>query len=323
MRFWPPAKFSCDRSAVKIHHEIEAPAGTRPLVLAIGFFDGFHRGHREIVKTLMRLRRPGYRAVVLTFRNHPATHLRPEKVPPLITTVEERVNLLAGAGVDELYLLPFDDRIARVDARAFCADIVHGTLAARALVVGTNFRFGAGRMGDAMLARETLGPLGCEVIAVAPLADGDERVSSTRIRAAIARADMTTANRLLGASYTLHGRVAFGAGRGHDLGFPTANLSVPQEKTLPRDGVYAIVGRHDGRDYPGLVSIGTNPTFVGVAQTVEAWLLDFQRTVYGQELALRDFRFIREQRSFASVEDLLVQMHDDATHARFPSFSPV
>ncbi len=134
---------------------------------------------------------------------------------------------------------------------------------------------------------------------------------------------MATADHLLGASYTLRGRVALGAGRGHDLGFPTANLVLPREKTLPADGVYAAVGRYEGRDYNGLVSIGTNPTFDGSVRTVEAWLLDFQHTVYGEEVALRDFRFIREQRRFADVESLLAQMHEDASHARFPSFSAI
>ncbi|GAC1442573.1 MAG: bifunctional riboflavin kinase/FAD synthetase [Vulcanimicrobiaceae bacterium] len=305
---------------MKIHHRIEAPASPRPLVLALGFFDGFHLGHREIVRALMRQRRPGYRAAVLTFRNHPATHLRPEHVPPLISTVEERVNHLAAAGIDELFLVPFDDGIARVDARRFCLDILHGVLGARTVVVGENFRFGAGRSGDAALAREALATVGSDVVAVAPVADAGERVSSTRVRAAILGGDMTTANRLLGAAFELRGRIELGAGRGHDLGFPTANLRVIPEKTIPADGVYAIVARHDGRDYPGLVSIGTNPTFAGTARTVEAWLLDFKRTVYGEDLVLRDFRFVREQRTFASIQELLVQMNDDATHARFPSF---
>jgi riboflavin kinase/FMN adenylyltransferase len=306
---------------MKIHHELETPATDRPLVVAIGFFDGFHRGHREIVRTLLRLRRPGYRAAAITFRNHPATHLRPGSVPPLIATLEERVNLLAASGIDELFLVPFDDRIARTDARVFLRETLLGTLGIRALVVGENFRFGHGREGDAELARATLAEHGVDVIAVRPVLDGGERISSTRIRAAIASGDTATADRLLGGSYTLRGRVSLGAGRGHDLGFPTANIDVPPEKTLPADGVYAAVGRYDGRDRSALVSIGTNPTFDGVARTVEAWLLDFRATVYGEEIALRDFRFIREQRKFADVDALLAQMNEDATHARFPSFS--
>ncbi len=119
----------------------------------------------------------------------------------------------------------------------------------------------------------------------------------------------------------VRGTVGFGAGRGHDLGFPTANVIVPAEKMLPPDGVYTITGRHEGRDYPGLVSIGTNPTFSGTARTVEAWLLDFTGSMYGEELALRDFRFVREQKRFDSVEALLAQMALDAGAVSFPSFS--
>ncbi len=307
---------------MKVHHKIEAPSTDRPLVLAIGFFDGLHRGHREILRTLLRLRKPGYRAAVLTFRNHPSTYLRPDRVPPLLSTVDERVNLLAASGIDELFLVPFDEHIAPVDARSFCTDFVHGVLNARALVVGENFRFGAGRGGDATLAREALAEFGCAVEAVPPVNDGDERISSTRVRAAVMRGDMETANRLLAQTYALRGRVTLGEGRGHDLGFPTANLEVAPEKTLPADGVYSVVGRYDGRDYKGLVSIGTNPTFDGRKRTVEAWLLDFQGTVYGEELALRDFSFIREQRKFDGVPELLEQMREDATHVRFPSFLP-
>jgi riboflavin kinase/FMN adenylyltransferase len=307
---------------LKIHHGlVPSAAGARPLVLAIGFFDGLHRGHRALARALLRLRRPGYRAAVLTFRNHPASFLRPGFEPPLISTLEERIDLLASTGIDELYLSNFDAQIAHTDARIFLLQVLHQQLGVRALVVGENFRFGKSRAGDAAVAREVLGPLGIEVVAVPPLLDEDERISSTRVRGSIARGDFATANRLLGEPWTLRGRVVLGAGRGHDLGFPTANLAIPAEKMLPVDGVYAARARHDGRDHRALVSIGTNPTFDGRARSVEAWLVDFQRTIYGEELALRDLSFVREQRRFAGVDELLAQMHEDVSHVRFPTFS--
>jgi riboflavin kinase/FMN adenylyltransferase len=307
---------------MKIHHAFDArPADARPLVLAIGFFDGFHRGHREILRKLLEQRRPGYLAAAITFENHPAQYLRPGSEPPLITTCEERVNLLASAGIDELYLIPFDERLAKVDARAFLEETIVERLRARALVFGENFRFGANRAGDAELARAVLAERGVALHVVPPLLLEGDRVSSTRIRSALVAGDLTLANTLLGEPYALRGRVVLGEGRGHDLGFPTANLAVPPEKLVPKDGVYAIAGRHDGRDYRGLASIGTKPTFDGHGRTVEAWLLDFQRTIYGQELTLRDFRFIRDQRKFASAAELVAQMREDATHAAFPSFS--
>lgn len=306
---------------MKVHHRIAPRTDSRALVVAIGFFDGLHRGHREIVRTLLRERRPGYRAAVLTFRNHPSTFLRPERTPALITTVEERVNLLASMGIDELYLLPFDQRIASLEARSFLLDNLVGMLRIRALVIGKNFRFGRARGGDATVARETLGTVGVEVIAVAPLKDAEEEISSTRVRAALGRGDTATVDRLLGLPYTLRGRVVLGSGRGHDLGFPTANLTIAADKALPADGVYACTSRYDGRDYRGLLSIGTNPTFSGAERTIEIWLVDFRRTIYGEELTVRDLRFIRDQRRFDSVELLLAQMAEDATHVRFPSFS--
>jgi len=306
---------------LKIYHELVASEETRPLVLAIGFFDGLHRGHREIVKTVLRLRRPGYRAAALTFRNHPATHLRPEHVPALLTTLEERVNLLASTGLDELYLVPFDDRVATVEARTFLEDVLVRDLGIRALVFGDDFRFGANRGGDATLARTVLRARGVAVEAVPPVLDGGEPVSSTRIRTALGEADFESVNRLLGEPYALRGRVVLGYGRGHALGFPTANLEIAPGKALPRDGVYTATARYDGRDHQSLVSIGDNPTFGAGPKTVEAWLLDFAGTIYGEELALRDLHFIREQRAFTNVEELVAQMQEDATHVHFPAFS--
>ncbi|MGH7707094.1 MAG: riboflavin biosynthesis protein RibF [Vulcanimicrobiaceae bacterium] len=305
---------------MKIHHSLDrSPAHGRGVVMAIGFFDGVHRGHREILRALLRLRTPGRLATVLSFENHPLTHLRPGTEPPLITTTGERVNLLARAGIDELYLVPFDERIARLEWRPFLELLVE-RLGVRALVVGENFRFGAGREGDVAAAREFFAARGLELVALPPLYEAGDRISSTRVRSAIASGDVAAANRLLWLPYTVRGRVVLGEGRGHDLGFPTANLAVPPEKLIPCDGVYAVVVRYDGRDWTGLVSIGSKPTFGGTERAVEAWMLDFRETIYGEELALRDFRFIREQRAFAGVDELLAQMRADATHATFPSF---
>lgn len=304
---------------MKIHHALPECAPERARVVAVGFFDGFHRGHRAIVREALRLRRAGERSAVLTFREHPAAYLRPGQEPPLIATLEERVNAFARAGVDEAYVLPFDASIASLAPAQFLDDVLVGRIGARAMVVGANFRFGSKRAGDVAFAQAHLTEQGRVAVGVPNTLDGGERVSSTRIRAAIAAADLETADRLLGAPYTVRGVVAFGAGRGHDLGYPTANLAVSPRKLLPPDGVYRITARHDGRDYLGLVSIGTNPTFGGSARTVEAWLLDFHGALYGEELVLRDFRFVRGQRTFASVDELIAQMREDAATVKFPS----
>jgi riboflavin kinase/FMN adenylyltransferase len=310
---------------VKLHYalpEDEAYRALRarhPLCVAVGVFDGYHKGHQAIVRALLHERRAGERTAVLTFGEHPLAYLQPGKAPPQISTLAERINAFARAGIDETFVLTFDRTIASLSPAAFLDDVLVARLGARAMVVGANFRFGAQRAGDVAFAHEHLAAQGRVAVGVAnALLDG-ERISSSRVRAAVARGDLELADRLLGVPYTVRGIVAFGAGRGHDLGFPTANLTVPPEKMLPPDGVYTIVGRHDGRDYPGLVSIGTNPTFDGTARTVEAWLLDFNGGLYGEELALRDFRFVREQRRFASVDELLAQMQLDAKAVAFPS----
>jgi riboflavin kinase/FMN adenylyltransferase len=288
--------------------------------VAVGVFDGYHRGHQAIVRALLRARRPGERSAVLTFQAHPTAFLRPGEGPPQIATLAERINAFARAGVDECFVLPFDATFASLTPAAFLDEVIRGALGARALVVGQNFRFGARRAGDVAFAQAHLAARGGEAIGVPnELVDG-ERVSSTRVRAALAAGDLATVDRLLGTPYLVRGVVGFGAGRGHDLGFPTANLVVPPEKMLPPDAVYAIVGRHDGRDYPGLVSIGTNPTFDGRERTVEAWLLDFVGSLYGEELTLREFRFIRGQKRFAGVDELLAQMQEDRKAVAFPSF---
>ncbi len=311
---------------MKIHYVIpdddayRAERKRHPLCLAIGVFDGYHLGHQAIVRTLLHTRRAGERTAVMTFADHPTAFLRPGEEPPQIATFAERINAFTRAGVDETFVVRFDDAFASLTPEAFLGNVLIGQLGVRAMVVGSNFRFGAKRAGDVALAAGYLGAHGGEAIGVPNVLVDGERVSSTRIRTAIAAGDTALADRLLGFSYTVRGTVTFGAGRGHDLGFPTANLTIAPQKMLPPDGVYAVTGRHDGRDYPGLVSIGTNPTFNGTARSVEAWLLDFTGSMYGEELALRDFRFLREQRRFGSVEELLEQMRADSSAVAFPSF---
>jgi riboflavin kinase / FMN adenylyltransferase len=306
---------------VNIHHTLRPWSGP-PLVVAVGYFDGYHLGHREIVRALLRLRRPGFRSAILTFRNHPTAFLRPGTEPPLIATTEERINALANAGIEELFLLPFDASFASLAPAAFLDDVLLGTLRARAVVVGENFRYGKARAGGVADAALRLKEAGVTFVAVPNLLHGGARISSTRVREALLAGDMETANALLGAPYGLEGRVELGAGRGHELGFPTANLAVAREKLVPKDGVYTVVARYDARDYRGLVSIGTNPTFDGQTRTVEVWMLDFNRSIYGEMLQIRELRFLREQQRFASAQALREQMTADAAAVTFPTLSP-
>ncbi len=303
---------------MNIVHDFERDRA-RPLVLAIGFFDGFHLGHREIARQTLRMRRPRWRSGVLTFANHPASFLRPGGEPPLLNTPQERIDLFAAAGFEECFWLTFDERIARLSPRAFL-DLLVDRLGVRGVTVGSTFRFGHKRAGNTAFMNEYLTTRGVTAACVSNIADEGERVSSTRIRELIAQGNMLEADRLLGGvGYEIRGSVELGAGRGHELGFPTANV-MPPSKLLPKDGVYTAVARYEGRDYAALVSIGTNPQFSGRQRTVEAWLRDFEQTIYGRELALRALRFIRDQTRFANVHELMAQMRRDAEALAFPSY---
>ncbi len=301
---------------MKLHHELTRES-ERPLVLAIGFFDGLHRGHMEIVRATRRLRRPGWRSGVLTFANHPASFLRPGQEPQMLCTPAERVDMFARAGFEECFFVPFDQALAQMSPQAFLDALVG--LGVHGVCVGTTFRFGHKRAGDVTMMREYLEARGVACVGVPNVADEGERISSTRIRGLVAAGKMDVADHLLGRSYELRGVVELGAGRGHDLGFPTANVRVP-EKLLPPDGVYSAVARYDGRDYAALVSIGTNPQFAGERRTIEAWLRDFHETIYGRELSLRDLRFVREQRVFDGVDALVAQMQLDLAAVAYPAF---
>jgi riboflavin kinase / FMN adenylyltransferase len=303
---------------LKVRHELTRDSA-RPLALAIGFFDGFHRGHREIARQTMLLRRPGWRTGALTFAKHPAAHLRPGTEPALISTPDERLTLLASVGFEECFFATFDERIATLQPDAFLEILVE-RLGVGGVVVGSTFRFGHRRSGDVEMMRDYFARRNVAVVSVAHVGEGGERISSTRIRALIADGDLAQADRLLGGTgYEIRGVVDVGAGRGHALGFPTANVRVPN-KLLPKDGIYSAVARYDGRDYAALVSIGTNPQFGGAARTVEAWLRDFAHTIYGRELSLRELRYVREQRLFPGVGELIEQMLQDRRAIGFPSY---
>ncbi len=302
---------------MKIYHELFRE-NDRPLSLAIGFFDGFHRGHLAIARTAFSMRKPGWRSGVLTFANHPATHLRPGSEPAMLTTNAERIDLFGKAGFEECFFIPFDASVAGLSAQAFLEKLVDG-LSVRAVAVGSTFRFGNKRAGDTELMRRFFDERTVAFAPVANVEDDGQRISSTRIRALIEDGNLELADHLLGHAYELRGAVEVGFGRGHDLGFPTANLRVP-DKLLPKDGVYSAVARHDGRDYAALVSIGSNPQFDGKRRTIEVWMRDFHATIYGHQLAVRDLRYIREQRLFGSVDELMEQMRSDLAAVAYPVY---
>lgn len=298
---------------MRIVRSIENYEADADLLLTIGVFDGVHIGHREVLAKLVARRDRSRRAGALTFEAHPQRFLRPEAAPKSLTTLEEKINLLAGCGLDVLFLLPFDERIASITAPAFLSDVLLGRLRTKALIVGTEWRFGKGAEGDVDLARRVLSARGSAFEAAPLIERNGEKVSSSKIRSLVTDKQFEQADVLLGSAFTVRGIVTTGDGRGHELGFPTANLRVAEDKLIPPPGVYVTRANLAGRDYASLTSIGDKPTFSGIDTVVETYLGKFSGSIYGEQVALSQWRFLREQQRFSSAGELVAQMQRDLT----------
>ena len=274
----------------------ELPVARRSV--ALGTFDGVHRGHAGVIDAA---RRAGLQTTVVTFDPHPRAVLGGEV--ELLATLERRLELLEEAGVEDVLVLRFDERLAALSANEFAEGLLRG-IGAETVVAGETFRFGRGREGDL----ELLERLGFDARRV-PLVDN---VSSSLIRELVHAGDPERATTLLGRPPEVEGIVVRGDGRGRELGFPTANLDVPADLLVPPDGVYA--GWAGGRR--AAVSIGTNPHFDGVERRVEAHLLDFDGDLYGDRLVVEIWTPIREQRRFDSLEELVAAIGDDVDRTR-------
>lgn len=284
--------------------------------VALGVFDGVHLGHRAILGLAVARAAAGeMRSIACTFDPHPMEILQPGRAPLPITTLDERLALIEGCGLDVAVVLPFTRELAAMEPEAFVKDVLVTRLGARDVVVGFNHRFGRGARGDAEMLRSLGERLGFRTHVAEPLMVDGVAVSSTEIRAALQRGDLPVAVRLLGRAYTLSGTIAHGAGRGRTLGFPTANL-VPTRPVLVAAGVYACMAEVAGRKERAVVNVGIRPTFGETTLAVEAYLLDFAADLYGQTMTLTFVSRIREERRFPSVDALTAQIEADAAEAR-------
>ena len=292
-------------------------------VLTIGMYDGVHLGHRTVISQVRsRAAELGARSVVVTFDRHPMSIVRPESVPPLLTTLDQKLELLAGTGVDATVVVSFSEEQSHETAVGFVERVIVGALRAQTVIVGSDFHFGHMRQGNVTLLREMGERHGfsAEPVRLVPRADGvDEPVSSTAIRRALAGGEVDTANRMLGRPHEVRGTVVDGDKRGRTIGFPTANVAVPQGMCIPADGVYAAVYRRpDGSEHPCAVNIGRRPTFYKDAphSLIEAHLLDFSGDIYGEEAAVQFLAFLRSEKAFGGIEELKSQLVLDIEHAR-------
>jgi riboflavin kinase / FMN adenylyltransferase len=295
------------------------PEDMEPTVVTVGMFDGVHRGHRALLdRVAAEAADRGVPAAAVTFDRHPLAVLRPGGEPPLLTTLDRKVALLGEAGMAVVLVLEFTRELSEVGAEAFATGVLFDGLAARALVVGENFRFGHRAAGDPALLAALGRPRGIEVVAVPLHAEGGQVVSSTRVRAELDAGDVAAAAASLGRPYAVEGVVVAGDRRGGPLlGVPTANLEVPAGIAIPADGVYAghLTDLADPIARPAAVSVGTNPQF-GTERRVEAHVLDFDGDLYGHRVSVGFSHRLRGQATFAGVDELAAQIRADIDQAR-------
>jgi riboflavin kinase/FMN adenylyltransferase len=285
--------------------------------VTIGVYDGVHLGHQRVLEDLESAGKAlGVRSsAVLIFDRHPLSVVDPSRSPKLLTTVDRRIDILGSLGVDMVGVLPFE-QIRRMAPVEFIDKVLVDTLEARLVVVGSNFRFGVDRSGDVSTLRDEGARGGFEVDTVDLLRDDGATLSSTAIREMLRRGEVETAAAALGRHYELDGTVVEGDARGKTLGYPTANLSIPEEVLIPREGVYAAWATTVGRTHPAVVNIGVRPTFDGSGQVVEAYLLDVSLDLYGRAMSLRFVGRIRDEIRFESVAALVDQIGKDVAVAR-------
>lgn len=299
-----------------VRHIATSPRRFVAPVLTLGNFDGVHCGHQAILERLVEAARAiGGEAVALTFHPHPVAVLRPQQAPPLITSLRDRIALMAVMGIDVLLLQHFTPAFADLSAETFVERFVVERVGATRVVVGHKVSFGHERRGDAALLT-TLGKrLGFEVEVVGPIRVDGHDVSSSAVRRAIAAGDVRLAATLLGRPHRLGGVVVRGRQRGAVIGFPTANIHV-RAGMWPPDGVYAVRVRRGERWLDGVANIGTNPTFGAAPRTLEAHIFDFDADVYGERLTVAFVERLRGEVAFPSVEALVAQIARDAADAR-------
>jgi riboflavin kinase/FMN adenylyltransferase len=304
---------------------VRLPAPVGGSAVTIGAYDGVHLGHRALLTELKnRAEADGLATVVVTFDRHPAAVVRPDSAPRLLCDLDQKLELLASAGVDRTVVVRFDAERANETAEDFVRHELVDGLDARLVVVGEDFHFGHGRKGNVALLTDMGGVSGFVVDGVALSseggADGSPPVSSTRIRNLVADGDVAAAAVLLGRPHQVRGPVVTGDRRGGaELGFPTANLDIPADICLPAPGIYAgWYERPDGSRHRTAISIGRRPTFYGAdgELLVEAYLLDFSGDLYGEPARLSFVERLRDELAFDSVEDLVTQMGRDVERTR-------
>lgn len=299
-----------------IRREKDFKRNFRNPVLTIGNFDGVHLGHQVIFKRVMeKAREIGGEAIVYTFDPHPVEVLAPERKPVLITPLEEKLRLIGEQGIDVAICAPFTDKFASQPPEDFVKNILYDQIKIRHIFVGHDFTFGKDRRGNIALLKELGAKWGFHAEMIEAVRLEGAVVSSTRIREFVARGEMAEAKKLLGRYYALTGKVIHGHGRGsRKLGFPTANLK-PAGMLFPKSGIYAVWAIFAGRRYEGVANLGWNPTFHDQKFSIEVYILNFDRDIYGENLQVDFVRRLRDETTFRGPEELIAQIKKDVAQA--------
>lgn len=303
---------------MEILHSLQSIQTLPPVVLALGFFDGCHKGHQKVFHEARKLaRQKGASSGVLTLYPHPSFILKPSDPVKLLQTLKEKEESFANAGFQTTIVLPVDQNFLKEDALSFLHALA-GISSIKGIVAGENFTFGKAALGRPSLLKDELTRRGIEVHIVPLLKDeSGNRVSSTHIREALKNGDLKMVRTLLGRNYRLSGKVVRGFHRGHDiLGFPTANLSPDPVKILPADGVYAVRAWINGKAYPAVTNIGNNPTFHNKEKTIETFILSFNESIYDQPFTIEWVQRLRGEVTFPDFEQLKKQIGKDIENAK-------
>jgi riboflavin kinase / FMN adenylyltransferase len=307
---------------VQVIRDNDGSGPVGPCAITIGVYDGVHLGHQSVIRTTQaEADRLGVATAVVTFDRHPATLVRPENAPKLLTTLDQKLELLELAGVDHTFVIHFDEARAKESAEDFVHEVLVDRLGARSVVVGEDFHFGHQRGGNVALLRQLGADLGFEVHGLSLLHrdHATEPVSSTAIRRVLTGGDVGAAARMLGRLYELRGTVVGGDERGRQIGFPTANIPVANTMAIPADAVYAgWYIQPDGSRHQAAINLGRRPTFYEHADTslLEAHLLDFEGDLYGQVARVEFVELLRSEMRFESVEALAAQLEVDIATTR-------
>ena len=299
-----------------VERELASLTPSRPSLLTIGVFDGVHLGHQALLKRLVEeARKQELISGVVTFSQHPLRLLAPQEEPLYIAPLPENIHLIKAIGVDVVMPLAFDAELAQIDSKTFVLLLQH-YLKMKGLILGWDFAMGRHREGTLKILADLGRALGFATEVVPAVKLNGEVISSTSIRKAILEGDIPKANAMLGRPFSFEGRVVTGAGRGTELGFPTANLDTDPGQVMPAEGVYASLARHGGLVYPSLTVVGRCPSFGESERTIEVHLLDFSGDIYRETLRVDIIERLRDIRCFQSAEALIEQISRDVRQAR-------